>query len=54
MEVFKYILFFALLGLVIWLTIDTVIYIVKKVKAKKLKQKQQANQISNNDENKTE
>lgn len=35
MDVIKYVVFFALVGLVIWLTIDTIIYIVRKVKQKK-------------------
>lgn len=50
MEVVKYVVFFALVGLVIWLTIDTIIYAVKKIKAKKAKAK--AKEVEQKDVNK--
>lgn len=37
MEVFKIILLVVLIGFVAWLVIDTIMYVVKKVKNKKLK-----------------
>lgn len=40
MEVVKVILLVVCIGLVTWLVIDTVLYVIKKVKNKKLKQVQ--------------
>ena len=40
MEVIKVILLVVCIGLVAWLVIDTILYVIKKVKNKKLKQAQ--------------
>ena len=50
MEVAKWIVLIAIIGLAIWLVVDTTIFAVKKIKAKK--QKQLEHKETNNDETK--
>lgn len=46
----QFVLFLLILGLCIWLVVDTIIYIVKKVKDKKSKVKEvQNNDVVDND-----
>lgn len=49
MTVVKWILLIGLIALTIWLVVDTTIYVVKKVKKKKLAKKSHDNFIDNND-----
>lgn len=46
MIVVKWILLFVVIGLTLWLTIDTIIWAIKKIKAKKKKKQEQSD---NND-----
>lgn len=39
MNIVKYVLLFALIGLCVWLIIDTTIFVVKRVKEKRAKSK---------------
>ena len=53
MEVFKIILLVGLIGLTLWLIIDTTIWFIKRFKQRKLeKLKKQNDEVINNDENK--
>lgn len=46
----QFVLFLLILGVCIWLVVDTIIYIVKKVKEKKSKAKEvQNNDVVDND-----
>lgn len=52
MTVFKWILLILVIGLAVYLVIDTTIYAVKKIKAKKKAQLEKQNEVIDNNDSK--
>lgn len=52
MEIAKWIFLILIIGFALWLVIDTTIWAVKKIKAKKQEKLEQQNQIIDNNDNK--
>lgn len=52
MEVVKWIILLALIGICVWLVVDTTIFAVKKIKEKKAKKLGKQNEIIDNNDSK--